>query len=143
VTSVRRIGTEMQIKITERQPVFSPDAGKRIRNNIAYGLPVSEMPDMESGPPSDITVIPFEDVSDYAPDITVEGITEMDAISAYPPELIRKYKKPIRNSTPISNNSSSASWIWLSVRCIKCQRYGSDSFIGETGICYYCRNGIL
>jgi hypothetical protein len=124
----------MQIELVQRKLT----AAEKLRCNSVYGF-VSEMPDMDSGPPTNITIEQPDNVAGYTPDITVikpqESIIIMDAVSAYPPELISKYSLPI-------GNGGDNSWIWLPIKCEQCKRNCSYSFLGETGICYYCRNGI-
>jgi hypothetical protein len=60
------------------------------------------------------------------------GVAVMDAVSAYPAELVSRYRVPTGGDT---------SWMVTPLVCQQCGRQGNPGFIGD-GTCRYCLAGI-
>ena len=114
---------------------------RRIKTNSSYGF-TTTVPDMTVAP-TNVFVQSAQDM-DYEPDITVlvpvdntfvtavkigpQRIVKMDAVSAYPPEMV-------------SHNSQSC-FVCNPLHCKQCKLPVRHDMLNENGYCVYCREGI-
>ena len=120
----------------------------RIKTNSSYGF-TTPMPDM-TVTPTNVFVQPAQDM-DYEPNITVlipidntfvtavktgpQRIVKMDAVSAYPPEIVSKYR-------PTGNHNSQSCLVCNPLHCKQCKLSVRHDMLNENGYCIYCREGI-
>jgi len=124
-------------------PKFQSSLTPRKVHTNSYYQPICPMPDMTQGDPVDITVQLVDDVSDYAPDITVitpdRPPMEMDIISTYSSQLIKTNHS---NKYQIPKTKGNASWITNPIRCKECNLPGSPGMFNSDGYCLYCVEGL-
>lgn len=119
----------------------------RIKINSSYGF-TTAVPDM-TDTPTNVFVQSAQDM-DYEPDITVlvpidntfvaavtkpQRIVKMDAVSAYPPEMVSKYR-------PTGNHNSQSCLVCNPLHCKQCRLSVRHDMLNENGYCIYCREGI-
>jgi hypothetical protein len=68
-------------------------------------------------------------------ELPAKTVLECDARSAYPPEILSKYRLP--------KATGNTEWCGPNgPRCVTCNRAGSPNFFNENGVCQYCEKGV-
>jgi hypothetical protein len=131
----------MKIEVVQKET--KPKQTRQHRSPVQYFNFISEMPDMNSGPPTNITVVK-EEISDYETDITIESNPITTIEHSIPKRRSTNLPYNTRRSNTISNgyNLPEYSGILESEHCIQCNIIWDINALDSSGVCQYCYEGL-